>query len=524
LIRSFAEFSPEEIDKEAEVVSQLCRPGGNKHVVEVRRHAWLPHHSSYYYIDMEYCSENLENWIHGSGKPLAGDGQIGGASQGLRTLPQFSSKVEQSSAADTEYSDSTSILVNIDTDEEGTTEINWSPVVKVIEDICGGLIYIHEHGTVHRDLKPQNGMSLIMNSLLITVLYSENQHCWKIADFGTASVATSKRFHTTRYSRGTQGYRSPEILLEDGKYNNKADIFALGCILYEITTGQKLFSSDWAIREYSVGGNANIPLWPSSTPGMPLHSLGTLTMSMLSIDPLLRPSALEVREQLQLIRLGRFDESLIAPRDAELQVKSHEGGTKGQDHYKMGVLNATLPAKSIGLLPSIPPLVRPSVHPRYRQRPPSDKRGADWIDSNGPVYDDRLSALNSEPFTFSVSQDSPPQTVVFDQYYNDFISQLPPHLDEESRTLREPVANPFGYFSVKDSRTAEQLEHDWSEGVIFTGVRRERQVQKYAIKIIQSYAVQLPTMPWTNRRMGEYQLKVWIIIGKRWIFGFRISC
>jgi hypothetical protein len=113
LIRSFAEFSAEEIDKEADAVSQLCRPGGNKHVVEVRRHGWLPHHSSYYYIDTEYCAENLEHWIHESGKPPVSDQQIdGGVSQASHTLPQSSSEVEQSSTADTKYDDSTSSPAN----------------------------------------------------------------------------------------------------------------------------------------------------------------------------------------------------------------------------------------------------------------------------------------------------------------------------------------------------------------------------------------------------------------------------
>jgi hypothetical protein len=126
---------------------------------------------------------------------------------------------------------------------------------------------------------------------------------------------------------------------------------------------KKLFSSDWAIREYSVGGNANI-IWPSSTPGMSLHSLGKLTLSMLSVEPLLRPSALEVREQLRLIRL----------QDAGLQVRSYEGGAKCQGRYKIADgLNAALPIQSLlPWPPSIPPFVRPLVHPRYRQPSSSD--------------------------------------------------------------------------------------------------------------------------------------------------------
>src|SRR5271169_1629736 len=101
---------------------------------------------------------------------------------------------------------------------------------------------------------------------LTVVLYSEKDQCWKIADFGTASRPTSKRLNTTRYSRGTAGYRAPEILdTKEAKYNNKADIFAFGCIIYEIVTGQKLFWDDFAIINYaSTGSLGSKILWPSA--------------------------------------------------------------------------------------------------------------------------------------------------------------------------------------------------------------------------------------------------------------------
>jgi serine/threonine protein kinase len=83
------------------------------------------------------------------------------------------------------------------------------------------------------------------------VLYSETDECWKITDFGTATEATSKHFNTTRYSRGTACYRAPELIREDPKFNNKVDIWALGCILYELSTGCKLFSGDFAVIECS---------------------------------------------------------------------------------------------------------------------------------------------------------------------------------------------------------------------------------------------------------------------------------
>jgi len=89
------------------------------------------------------------------------------------------------------------------------------------------------------------------------VLYSVKLRRWKIGDFGTCSEATSKRLNTTRDSRGTNCYRAPEILPDAAAsdrpaFNHKADIWALGCIAFEILHGHKLFSSDWALMEATL--------------------------------------------------------------------------------------------------------------------------------------------------------------------------------------------------------------------------------------------------------------------------------
>lgn len=149
---------------------------------------------------------------------------------------------------------------------------------------------------------------MCLNSFCI-VLYSERAGRWQLADFGTATKATSKRLHTTRYARGTTSYRAPEILRENAQVNNKADIFALGCILYEITTGHKLFPDHWNIRECALKGEPIFPAsWPSCVPGSRLYSLGELAQSLLEIDPFKRPSALRTEEALELIRQGRVPE------------------------------------------------------------------------------------------------------------------------------------------------------------------------------------------------------------------------
>lgn len=111
---------------------------------------------------------------------------------------------------------------------------------------------------------------------------------WKIGDFGTCSDATSKQLCTTKFSRGTASYRAPEILAETNpKFNNKADIWALGCIVYELFMHAKAFSSDWAVIRYASSRVLSLPTCFPST----LRNIQKPISAMLSLDPSERPSA-----------------------------------------------------------------------------------------------------------------------------------------------------------------------------------------------------------------------------------------
>jgi serine/threonine protein kinase len=120
---------------------------------------------------------------------------------------------------------------------------------------------------------------------------------------GSSSQATSKKLHTTNLGRGTNGYRAPEILAEVAHCNNKADMFSLGCVLYEITTGEKLFANDFTVRDYAAGYQSLKP-WPDCAPGSQLHALGQLASALLEIDPSKRPGALQTARTLKSLFNG----------------------------------------------------------------------------------------------------------------------------------------------------------------------------------------------------------------------------
>jgi serine/threonine protein kinase len=120
-------------------------------------------------------------------------------------------------------------------------------------------------------------------------LYSLPQDVWKIADFGLTSEATTNRAITTHSSRGTGGYRAPELLGEDANFTNKVDIWALGCILHEIAARHRTFSSDYNTAEFARSGST-LTVDAELSPTILRAHINECLKEMLDADPVKRPS------------------------------------------------------------------------------------------------------------------------------------------------------------------------------------------------------------------------------------------
>lgn len=161
----------------------------------------------------------------------------------------------------------------------------------IMKHILNGVAFIHSHGEVHRDLKPQNSTYSFILLTLNTVLYSRKNSVWKIADFGLMSQATSVNMHASRQARGTPGYRAPEMLREENSgYNQKVDIWSIGCILYELIMFRKAFESDIDVYHYSQLG-ASLDILPHGFDKDSTRRLAEHINCMLQNSPSMRPSA-----------------------------------------------------------------------------------------------------------------------------------------------------------------------------------------------------------------------------------------
>jgi len=158
----------------------------------------------------------------------------------------------------------------------GSEVVNEKPVelkraVQFGIDICTGMTVAHQQGIVHRNLKPAN------------VLINQ-EGLLKIVDFGVAAAQREGDTQLTKtgYVIGSPKYMAPEQILGK-KVDQRADIYALGVMLYEMVTGVPPYSrgDHMSVMYQHVQGKARVPqdVNPNLPPG-----LSDLVMKAMAVD------------------------------------------------------------------------------------------------------------------------------------------------------------------------------------------------------------------------------------------------
>jgi formylglycine-generating enzyme required for sulfatase activity/tRNA A-37 threonylcarbamoyl transferase component Bud32 len=108
--------------------------------------------------------------------------------------------------------------------------------LRIMRDVTDALHHAHGRGVIHRDIKPEN------------ILLSDGHAL--VADFGIAAAidvaGDSSRLTRTGFAVGTPAYMSPEQALGERTIDARADIYALGCVLYEMLAGEPPFNGPTA--------------------------------------------------------------------------------------------------------------------------------------------------------------------------------------------------------------------------------------------------------------------------------------
>jgi serine/threonine protein kinase len=162
-------------------------------------------------------------------------------------------------------------------------------LLSIMEQICSALQYAHDHSVVHRDIKPAN--------IMLT-----SDDFVKITDFGTAKIMQYGASQQTS-ALGTPGYMSPEQI-KSKAVDGRTDIFSLGVMLYEMTTGQKPFrGQDIATILYDILNEE--PVAPHHVnPNIPLGVSSTILKALTKSPHLRHENCRELLEDLKYYRPG----------------------------------------------------------------------------------------------------------------------------------------------------------------------------------------------------------------------------
>jgi len=180
----------------------------------------------------------------------------------------------------------------------------------LLKQVCHSLADAHARGLVHRDVTPAN---------IYVCRMGLDYDFVKVLDFGlvkfrdrhvagtTATAVTGAHMAT-----GTPAFMAPELILE-GEVDQRADVYALGCVAYYLLTGQMVFEADTPMKMF-MQHLQSAPIAPSERSELPVpQDLEAIVLACLEKDPARRPqNAEQLLRMLDACRVPKLWDSLTA--------------------------------------------------------------------------------------------------------------------------------------------------------------------------------------------------------------------
>jgi beta-lactam-binding protein with PASTA domain/serine/threonine protein kinase len=259
----------------------------------------------------------------------------------------------------------------------------------LLEPVVSALASAHRAGLIHRDVKPEN------------VLIADDGRI-KVADFGLAKAMSATTQHTaTGVLIGTVSYVAPELVVE-GRSDARADVYAVGVILYELLTGKKPHEGETPIQVAYKHVHEDVPPPSRLVPGIPDY-VDALVARATARDREQRPADAGVllhhlRRVNQAVTSGvRSDRELVEdllPRKTAdtAEVLRRQGSPRGDttpepwDHAEMAALLAP-PREATTAIerPRVPTTVTERPRPAPPPTPPSKPTKRPRRRRRGPI-------------------------------------------------------------------------------------------------------------------------------------------
>ncbi len=187
--------------------------------------------------------------------------------------------------------------------------LGLAQAIRITDDILGALSYAHQHGVIHRDVKPSN--------IVVT-----SRGLPKLMDFGIARAAGDIRLTQSGMAVGSLYYMSPEQVLSR-PVDVRSDIYSMGATFYEMLTGRRPVEGE---GQYAVM-NAHLSLVPVSpseiAPGVPREVSSVVLKSLEKAPEQRYQTAAEFQAAVRQTIFGsgatmRFEESELARLETRL--------------------------------------------------------------------------------------------------------------------------------------------------------------------------------------------------------------
>ena len=160
-----------------------------------------------------------------------------------------------------------------------TRTMNLIQAVALGEGILQGVAAAHDHGLIHRDLKPANVMLAVEGGAILP----------KVTDFGLAKLSDADRTGDmtatkTGIAMGTPAYMAPEQFRDAKSVDQRADVFSVGAILYELVCGARAFKGNSFLDVYHHVAEGNYAPIDSHNPDIPMEMQAAIKRA-LSVNP-----------------------------------------------------------------------------------------------------------------------------------------------------------------------------------------------------------------------------------------------